>query len=157
MWVVGPSGCGKSTSTDLIAGLDHPTAGEVVVDGLTDTADDVQLTNFVAASLDLFSSFFIFFRATNAPRKRQPFLLQRVPLAESDAWVRQSSGLVGLDERHVLGVQINLSGGEQQRAAIAGRSGTDHIASIADEPRSALDTASAGTALDRFSRLRGND
>ncbi len=52
--IVGPSGCGKSTLLHLIAGLDRPTAGEIVVDGLgLTTADDAALTNFRRRQLGL--------------------------------------------------------------------------------------------------------
>ena len=84
--VVGPSGCGKSTLMHLIAGLDRPTAGEIVVDGLNlTTADDAQLTNFRRRQLGLVFQFFNLLPTMNALENVSlPLLLQGVPLAESD-------------------------------------------------------------------------
>src|SRR5450432_760457 len=57
--VVGPSGCGKSTLMHLIAGLDRPTAGEILVNGISLTnADDAALTNFRRHQLGLVFQFF---------------------------------------------------------------------------------------------------
>ncbi|MBA3651419.1 MAG: ABC transporter ATP-binding protein, partial [Chthoniobacterales bacterium] len=65
--VVGPSGCGKSTLMHLIAGLDRPTAGEIMVDGLSlTTADDAALTEFRRRRLGLVFQFFNLLPTMNA-------------------------------------------------------------------------------------------
>ena len=78
--VVGPSGCGKSTLMHLIAGLDRPTAGEIVVDGLSlTTADDAELTNFRRRQLGLVFQFFNLLPTMNALENVSlPLLLQGV-------------------------------------------------------------------------------
>ena len=142
--VVGPSGCGKSTLMHLIAGLDRPTAGEIVVDGLSlTTADDAQLTNFRRCQLGLVFQFFNLLPTMNALENVSlPLLLQGVPFAESTARANELLELVGLTNRATHFVH-QLSGGEQQRTAIARALVHRPSLLIADEPTGNLDTASA--------------
>jgi putative ABC transport system ATP-binding protein len=142
--VVGPSGCGKSTLMHLIAGLDRPTAGEIVVDGLSlTTADDAQLTNFRRCQLGLVFQFFNLLPTMNVLENVSlPLLLQGVPFAESTARANELLGLVGLTNRATHFVH-QLSGGEQQRTAIARALVHRPSLLIADEPTGNLDTASA--------------
>ena len=146
--VVGPSGCGKSTLMHLIAGLDRPTAGEIVVDGLSlTTADDAQLTNFRRRQLGLVFQFFNLLPTMNALENISlPLLLQGVPIAESEARARELLELVGLTNRATHFVH-QLSGGEQQRTAIARALVHRPSLLIADEPTGNLDTASAERVL----------
>jgi putative ABC transport system ATP-binding protein len=146
--VVGPSGCGKSTLLHLIAGLDRPTGGEIVVDGLSlTTADDTQLTNFRRRQLGLVFQFFNLLPTMNALENISlPLLLQGVPLAESEARARELLELVGLTNRATHFVH-QLSGGEQQRTAIARALVHRPSLLIADEPTGNLDTASAERVL----------
>ena len=146
--VVGPSGCGKSTLMHLIAGLDRPTAGEIVVDGLSLTkADDAQLTHFRRRQLGLVFQFFNLLPTMNALENISlPLLLQGVSLAESEARARELLELVGLTNRATHFVH-QLSGGEQQRTAIARALVHRPSLLIADEPTGNLDTASAGRVL----------
>src|SRR6476659_6548024 len=146
--VVGPSGCGKSTLMHLIAGLDRPTAGEIVVDGLSlTTADDAQLTNFRRRHLGLVFQFFNLLPTMNALENVSlPLLLQGVPLAESTARANELLELVGLTNRATHFVH-QLSGGEQQRTAIARALVHRPSLLIADEPTGNLDTASAERVL----------
>ena len=152
--VVGPSGCGKSTLMHLIAGLDRPTAGEIVVDGLSLTAaDDAELTNFRRRQLGLVFQFFNLLPTMNALENVSlPLLLQGVPLAESDARARQLLELVGLTNRATHFVH-QLSGGEQQRTAIARALVHRPSLLIADEPTGNLDTASAERVLELFRQI----
>ena len=142
--VVGPSGCGKSTLMHLIAGLDRPTCGEIVVDGLNlTTADDAQLTAFRRRQLGLVFQFFNLLPTMNALENISlPLLLQGVPLAESEARARELLELVGLTNRANHFVH-QLSGGEQQRTAIARALVHRPSLLIADEPTGNLDTAAA--------------
>ncbi|CAN5362128.1 ABC transporter ATP-binding protein [soil metagenome] len=146
--VVGPSGCGKSTLLHLIAGLDRPTAGEIVVDGLSlTTADDGQLTNFRRRQLGLVFQFFNLLPTMNALENISfPLLLQGVSLAESEARARALLELVGLTNRATHFVH-QLSGGEQQRTAIARALVHKPSLLIADEPTGNLDTAAAERVL----------
>lgn len=146
--VAGPSGCGKSTLMHLIAGLDRPTAGEIVVDGLSLTkADDAQLTHFRRHQLGLVFQFFNLLPTMNALENVSlPLLLQGIPLPESEARARELLELVGLTNRATHFVH-QLSGGEQQRTAIARALVHRPALLIADEPTGNLDTASAERVL----------
>ncbi|MBA3964077.1 MAG: ABC transporter ATP-binding protein [Chthoniobacterales bacterium] len=147
--VAGPSGCGKSTLMHLIAGLDRPTAGEIMVDGLRlTTAGDAALTNFRRHQLGLVFQFFNLLPTMSVRENVSlPLLLQGVPLPECEARAGELLRLVGLTERagHFI---HQLSGGEQQRTAIARALVHKPSLLIADEPTGNLDTASAARVLD---------
>ena len=151
--VVGPSGCGKSTLMHLIAGLDRPTAGEIVVDGISlTTAGDAELTDFRRRQLGLVFQFFNLLPTMNALENvTLPLLLQGVSLAESETRARELLELVGLTNRATHFVH-QLSGGEQQRTAIARALVHRPSLLIADEPTGNLDTASAARVLDLLER-----
>ncbi len=152
--VVGPSGCGKSTLMHLIAGLDRPTAGEIMVDGISlTTAGDAQLTDFRRRQLGLVFQFFNLLPTMNALENVSlPLLLQGVSLAESETRARELLELVGLTNRATHFVH-QLSGGEQQRTAIARALVHRPSLLIADEPTGNLDTASAARVLDLLRQI----
>jgi putative ABC transport system ATP-binding protein len=146
--VIGPSGCGKSTLLHLIAGLDRATAGEIVVDGLNlTTADDAALTDFRRRRLGLVFQFFNLLPTMNALENVSlPLLLQGVPIAAAIARAHEMLALVGLTNRASHFVD-QLSGGEQQRTAIARALVHRPSLLIADEPTGNLDTASSERVL----------
>ena len=146
--VVGPSGCGKSTLIHLIAGLDRPTTGEIVVDGLSlTTADDAQLTNFRRRQLGLVFQFFNLLPTMNVLENVSlPLMLQGVPIAECTARAHELLRVVGLTNRATHFIH-QLSGGEQQRTAIARALVHRPSLLIADEPTGNLDTVSAERVL----------
>ncbi len=146
--VVGPSGCGKSTLMHLIAGLDRPTRGEIMVDGLSLTsADDAALTNFRRRQLGLVFQFFNLLPTMNVSENVSlPLLLQGVAPGEAETRANEMLRLVGLTERAGHFVH-QLSGGEQQRTAIARALVHKPSLLIADEPTGNLDTVSADRVL----------
>jgi putative ABC transport system ATP-binding protein len=152
--VVGPSGCGKSTLMHLIAGLDRPTAGEIIVDGLSlTTADDAALTNFRRRQLGLVFQFFNLLPTMNALENVSlPLLLQGVAPEEAAARAQELLRLVGLTNRASHFVH-QLSGGEQQRTAIARALVHRPSLLIADEPTGNLDTASAGRVIELLEQI----
>jgi putative ABC transport system ATP-binding protein len=147
--VVGPSGCGKSTLMHLIAGLDRPTTGEIVVDGLNlTTADDLALTNFRRRQLGLVFQFFNLLPTMNALENISlPLLLQGIAREEATSRAEEMLALVGLTNRATHFVH-QLSGGEQQRTAIGRALVHRPSLLIADEPTGNLDTASAARVLE---------
>ncbi len=152
--VVGPSGCGKSTLMHLVAGLDRPTAGEIVIDGLSlTTADDAQLTNFRRRQLGLVFQFFNLLPTMNALENVSlPLLLQGVAPDEATARAEELLQLVGLTNRASHFVH-QLSGGEQQRTAIARALVHRPSLLIADEPTGNLDTTSTSRVLDLLRQI----
>ena len=154
--VSGPSGCGKSTLMHLIAGLDKPTSGEIVVGGIAvHEADDDALTEFRRHRLGLVFQFFNLLPTMNVLENvRFPLVLQGVPIAESETRARAVLELVGLGERADHFVH-QLSGGEQQRTAIARALVHRPSLLIADEPTGNLDSGSAETVTQLLRKIAG--
>ncbi len=152
--VTGPSGCGKSTLMHLLAGLDTPTSGEIVVDGLSlHEADDAALTDYRRRRLGLVFQFFNLLPTMNVIENVSfPLLLQGVSHGESEARARELLELVGMQERAAHFVH-QLSGGEQQRTAIARALIHRPSLLIADEPTGNLDSKSAEMVIAVLTRI----
>lgn len=146
--ISGPSGCGKSTLIHLLAGLEYPTAGEIFVDGLAlHTADDSALTQYRRRRVGLVFQFFNLLPTMNALENVSfPLLLQGVPPSESEKRASELIELVGLADRATHFVH-QLSGGEQQRTAIARALVHRPVLLIADEPTGNLDSHSAAAVM----------
>jgi putative ABC transport system ATP-binding protein len=146
--VSGPSGCGKSTLIHLLAGLERPTAGEIVVDGLAlHTADDSALTEYRRKRLGLVFQFFNLLPTMNVLENVSfPLLLQGLSARESEKRAAELIDLVGLTDRSMHFVH-QLSGGEQQRTAFARALVHRPTLLIADEPTGNLDSQSASTVM----------
>lgn len=152
--ISGPSGCGKSTLIHLLAGLDHPTTGEIVVDGLAlQAADDGALTQFRRHQVGLVFQFFNLLPTMNVRENVSlPLLLQGVSPTEGEQRAAELIGLVGLTERADHFVH-QLSGGEQQRTAIARALVHRPALVIADEPTGNLDSQSASSVMQLLQRI----
>ena len=145
--IVGASGSGKSTLLGLMAGLDSPTSGDVIIDGHSLVKLDEeeravlrgQLVGFVFQSFQLLPSL------TALENVMLPIELKGDPEAKLKA--RNLLSRVGLDERwHHYPNQ--LSGGEQQRVAIARAFASEARILFADEPTGNLDTATGAKVID---------
>jgi putative ABC transport system ATP-binding protein len=154
--VNGPSGCGKSTLIHLLAGLEYPTAGEIVVDGLAlHTADDAALTDYRRRRLGLVFQFFNLLPTMNVLENVSfPLLLQGRPPHESEKRAADLIDLVGLTDRSTHFIH-QLSGGEQQRTAIARALVHRPSLLIADEPTGNLDSQSASTVMRLLEKIAG--
>src|SRR4051794_8434256 len=154
--VRGPSGCGKSTLIHLLAGLDKPTAGEIQVDGLAlHTADDAALTQFRRRQVGLVFQFFNLMPTMNVLENVSlPLLLQGVAPAESERRADEMVELVGLRPRAQHFVH-QLSGGEQQRTAIARALIHGPSLVIADEPTGNLDSHAASSVMELLAKIGG--
>lgn len=152
--ISGPSGCGKSTLIHLLGGLDHPTTGEIFVDGLAlHSADDAALTQFRRRQVGLVFQFFNLLPTMNVLENVSfPLLLQGVSPRESEQRAAELIDLVGLRERgdHFL---HQLSGGEQQRTAIARALVHRPSLLIADEPTGNLDSHSAAAVMELLEKI----
>jgi putative ABC transport system ATP-binding protein len=152
--ISGPSGCGKSTLIHLLGGLDHPSTGEVIVDGLAlHTADDTALTQFRRRQVGLVFQFFNLLPTMNVLENVSfPLLLQGIAPRESEQRAAELIDLVGLRERadHFL---HQLSGGEQQRTAIARALVHRPALLIADEPTGNLDSHSAAAVMQLLEKI----
>jgi len=149
--VMGPSGSGKSTLLHCLAGLDHPTAGAVVIDGtpLNDLSDrDLTVLRRSAIGF-VFQSFNLLPMLT--ARENVALPLRIAGTRDSDARVDAMLGEVGLADR--AGHRPSeLSGGQQQRVAIARALVAEPTVIFADEPTGNLDSASGQEILDLLRR-----
>jgi putative ABC transport system ATP-binding protein len=150
--VVGPSGSGKSTILNMVTGVDRPTAGTVTFDGARlDELDEEQLAVWRGANVGIVFQFFQLLPTLSALENAVLPLdfLRRGSKKERFARARHNLELVGLaDKAHHLPAE--LSGGEQQRVAIARSLAADPRLVVGDEPTGNLDTA---TAADMFELL----
>ena len=152
--VSGPSGCGKSTLMHLLAGLERPTSGEILVGNLAvHEADDVALTDFRRRQLGLVFQFFNLLPTMSVLENVSfPLLLQGVSLQESEERAKELIELVGLSERSRHFIH-QLSGGEQQRTAIARALVHRPSLLIADEPTGNLDSHSAASVMKLLEKI----
>jgi putative ABC transport system ATP-binding protein len=152
--VSGPSGCGKSTLIHLLAGLEYPTAGEIFVDGLAlHTADDKALTQYRRRQVGLVFQFFNLLPTMNVLENVSfPLLLQGVTPEESEKRAAELIELVGLTKRSGHFIH-QLSGGEQQRTAIARALVHRPVVLIADEPTGNLDSHSASAVMQLLEKI----
>jgi putative ABC transport system ATP-binding protein len=155
--LMGPSGSGKSTLLNLTAGIDRPSAGQVIVgDRDPATLTDKQLADWRRQSVGfVFQRYHLVNVLTAAENVEVPLLLFKLPNSERKQRVRTALELVGLAERSRSYPRM-LSGGEEQRVAIARTIVTDPAIILADEPTGDLDTTSATQVLELLSLLNQN-
>jgi putative ABC transport system ATP-binding protein len=152
--IVGPSGSGKSTLLGIIAGLDSPTSGRVLVDGVDITRmSEGQLARIRNEKIGMvFQAFNLIPTLTAQENVEAPLYVGRHPGSPS-ARARELLQLVGLSHR--LGNRPNqLSGGEQQRVAVARALATNPAIVIMDEPTGNLDKANGDNVLAMIRDLR---
>ncbi|MGA9115633.1 MAG: ABC transporter ATP-binding protein [Bacteroidota bacterium] len=157
--LMGPSGSGKTTLLNLIAGIDRPDEGRVIVGG-TDigSLNESQLAAWRARHVGFVFQFYNLLPVMTAYENVElPLILTRLPKAEKRSHVETALALVGLKDRmHHYPKQ--LSGGQEQRVAIARAIVTDPTILVADEPTGDLDKKSAEeimTLLDRLNKEFG--
>lgn len=153
--IVGPSGNGKSTLLNMITGIDHPSAGEVVVTGReVHTMSENELAKWRSQHVGIIFQFFQMLPALS--------LLQNIILpmdfarkyTSKEREVRAMHLLESVD----LADQANklpgqVSGGQQQRAAIARALANDPPLIVADEPTGNLDTRTGDAVFELFNKL----
>ncbi|MFH1068067.1 MAG: ABC transporter ATP-binding protein, partial [Candidatus Glassbacteria bacterium] len=152
--VVGPSGCGKTTLLNLIGGLDRPTSGSILLDGLrVDQSSEKELSRVRLHNIGfVFQAYNLFPVLSAVENVEYVLMLKGVPSAERRRKALELLESVGLAE--VAGKRpTQLSGGQQQRIAVARAISTEPRLVLADEPTANLDSASAGVLLDLMERL----
>ncbi|RFA06630.1 peptide ABC transporter ATP-binding protein [Subtercola boreus] len=147
--IMGPSGSGKTTLLQVLAGLDSPTSGQVLI-GETDITQlgDGDLTQLRRTHMGfVFQSFNLLPSLSALENIRLPFLLagRRIE-PEVSAWITTVTDRLGLANR-LDHRPHQLSGGQQQRVAIARALATRPHVIFADEPTGALDSASGAEVL----------
>src|SRR5688572_20630703 len=152
--LMGPSGSGKSTLLHLIAAMDRPTAGDILVLGENlRTLDDSAVARWRNRHIGfVFQSFNLIPVLTALENVELPLRLTKLKKNERVAHARKALELVGLGDR--LGhTPRQLSGGQEQRVAIARAIVTDPDLILADEPTGNLDAGSAREILTLLGRL----
>jgi thiamine transport system ATP-binding protein len=134
--LLGPSGCGKTTLLRIIAGLERPDAGDVLLEGRSIVDIPVHERGFGL----MFQDFALFPHMTAAENVRFGLRMRGVPKSEQARRVHEALalvGLVGFEDRDVT----QLSGGEQQRVALARSLAPNPRLLMLDEPMGSLDAA----------------
>ncbi|MGA1873360.1 MAG: ABC transporter ATP-binding protein [Thermoplasmatota archaeon] len=153
--IVGPSGSGKSTILNMITGIDRPTKGSVVINGVRiDTMSEDKLARWRGKNIGIIFQFFQLFPTLTALENAMlpmDFSNGR-SVRERERIARKNLEMVGLgDKLHHL--PSELSGGEQQRVAIARALANDPEIIIGDEPTGNLDSKTADRMFELLKRL----
>src|SRR2546421_4206751 len=152
--IVGPSGSGKSTLLGIIAGLDNPTTGQVLIDGVDITRmSEGKLAAVRNSEIGMVFQAFNLIPTLTAQENVEVPLYVGKHKGSPSARAQELLALVGLTHR--LDHRPNqLSGGEQQRVAIARALATDPAFVIADEPTGNLDARNGENILKLIAELR---
>jgi putative ABC transport system ATP-binding protein len=154
--LVGPSGSGKSTLLGIIAGLDSPSRGQVFVDGVDITRmSEGQLARVRNHQIGMvFQAFNLIPTLTAQENVEVPLYVGRHPgLGSPAARAQELLRLVGLGHR-LANKPTQLSGGEQQRVAVARALATNPAIVIMDEPTGNLDKTNGENVLQMIRELR---
>jgi putative ABC transport system ATP-binding protein len=144
--IMGPSGSGKSTLLHVLAGLDRPTDGRVLVDGTDITAlDDADLTKLRRDKLGFIFQFFNLLPVLTA-EENLVLPLSIAGRKPDMAWLEQLVTTVGLGDRRTH-LPSELSGGQQQRVAVARALVSRPAVVFADEPTGNLDSKASEDVL----------
>ena len=152
--IVGPSGSGKSTLLNLLGCLDRPSEGTYELNG-TDVASlgDGRRAALRGQTIGfVFQTFHLLPHRTVTENVMVGMLYNRVDRGERALLAREALERVGLAHRHDF-LPTRLSGGEQQRAAIARAVVARPSLVLCDEPTGNLDSATTGSILDLFDEL----
>ena len=152
--LMGPSGSGKTTLLNLIAGIDKPTGGEVIVGG-TDIAklSESALAKWRSSNVGFIFQFYNLIPVLTAYENVElPLLLTKLSKSERKQHVEAALNIVGLVDRMNY-YPKQLSGGQEQRVAIARAIVADPLILIADEPTGDLDKNSAEEIMTLMQRL----
>ena len=152
--LMGPSGSGKSTLLNLIGGLDRPTSGSVVVDGVRiSDLPDGKLTAWRARNVGFVFQLYNLLPALTAERNVElPLLLTSLSRDRRRSQVATALSLVGLSDR-IKHYPRQLSGGQEQRVGIARAIVTDPTLLLCDEPTGDLDRKAGDEVLDLLAAL----
>ena len=154
--VIGPSGCGKTTLLSLMGGLDQPTSGQVYASGMAlDQLTDEALADYrLQRVCTIFQTFNLVPAMSVLENVMLPLTLAGIDLDERRSRAMRLLELVGLENRARMRAG-RLSGGEQQKVAVARALANRPGLILADEPTGSLDSASGERVLDLLKDLHG--
>ena len=150
--VMGPSGSGKSTLMHILAGLDKPTSGTVVIEGIDITElDDSKLTKLRRKHIGFVFQFFNLLPMLTA-EENVTLPLAIAGVKADQAWVDELLGNLGLTDRRSHR-PAELSGGQQQRVAVARALAGRPAILLADEPTGNLDSRNGEAVMSLLREL----
>ena len=152
--IVGPSGSGKTTLLNIIGGLDHPTAGNIVINKTDITKmKESKLIEFRQQNIGfVFQAYNLIPVLTAKENVEFVMLLQGRSETERNARVKELLSSVGLEDK-INKRPVELSGGQQQRVAVARALAPKPRFILADEPTANLDSESTKNLLDIMAKL----
>ena len=150
--VVGPSGSGKTTLLSIMAGLDRPEKGQVLLNGTDLAGMDLDAYRRQDVSV-IFQAFQLFPLLTVMENVCYPMELNEVALKDAKERAKTLLASVGIQEEKLRRFPANLSGGEQQRVAIARSLATGAGILLADEPTGNLDGENSRNVVEILTRL----
>ncbi len=155
--LMGPSGSGKTTLLNLIAGIDRPSAGQLIVAGVdVPTLTESELASWRAGNVGFIFQFYNLLPVLTAFENVElPLLLTKLSRRQRRDHVEAALSVVGLADR-MHHYPRQLSGGQEQRVAIARAIVTDPTIIVADEPTGDLDRRSATDILTLMERLNAD-
>jgi putative ABC transport system ATP-binding protein len=155
--VMGPSGCGKSTLLNLVAGLDTPSDGQIVLAGQSLVGkDENELARMRRAHIGIVFQFFNLLEGMSVLENvTLPAVIAGSPRKKAESRARDLLDLLGLADKAKSAPGV-LSGGQRQRLAIARALANQPTLLLADEPTGALDSAGGMEVLELFRRLHGD-
>ncbi len=154
--IIGKSGSGKTTLLSLMAGLDLPTEGEILVDGKPTGEWDRNRMRRDAVSV-IYQNYNLFPLLTVQENICYPLDLKKVPKKESASLAREVRERVELPASYDKRLPSQLSGGEQQRVAIARALAQGCKIILADEPTGNLDSSNTRNIVEILCRLAHED
>jgi putative ABC transport system ATP-binding protein len=151
---MGPSGSGKTTLLNLIAGIDKPTAGKILIGGIdVGELSETELAVWRSRTVGFIFQFYNLIPVLTALENVElPLILTPLSKQQRRAHAETALQVVGLGDR-MHHYPRQLSGGQEQRVAIARAVVTDPAILVADEPTGDLDKTSAEEVLDLMDRL----
>ncbi len=151
---MGPSGSGKTTLLNLIAGIDKPTSGKILIDGVdVGELTETELAVWRSRNIGFIFQFYNLIPVLTALENVElPLILTPLSKQERRGHAETALEVVGLADR-LHHYPRQLSGGQEQRVAIARAIATDPAILVADEPTGDLDKISAEEVLDLMDRL----
>jgi len=154
--IVGPSGSGKSTMLALLAGLDMPTSGDILLDG--ESLGEMDLDYYRRERIAMiFQAFQLFPLMTALENVCYPLELCGVKASNAIPRAEKLLESVGIKRDQMKRFPSHLSGGEQQRVAIARSLAAGARILLADEPTGNLDGANTKNIMDILRRLAHDD
>jgi len=154
--IIGKSGSGKTTLLSLMAGLDLPTEGEIIVDGKSTKEWDRNQMRRDAVSV-IYQNYNLFPLLTVQENIQYPLDLKKMPKRESLALAREVRERVELPTTYDKRLPSHLSGGEQQRVAIARTLAQGCKIILADEPTGNLDSTNTRNIVEILRSLAHDD